>query len=155
MGSNGVETYSSQPVASATSRNWSAPYADTATIGTLLSDGTSRIRRVAERPSSRGISMSIIIRSGVSLVARLMASSPFSASTTRKPRRSNQIRSSSRLSSKSSTTSIVRIEEAVTSSSVDRMLTRASSSDWRSHTYAVDSALARYLFKSQVRCNKH
>src|SRR6185369_5820511 len=37
-GSNGVETYSLHPAASACARNWSAPYAETARIGTESSD---------------------------------------------------------------------------------------------------------------------
>jgi hypothetical protein len=121
-GSNGVETYSLQPAASARSRYWSAPYAETATIGTAAKFLSSRILRVAASPSSSGISTSMMIKSGRLLSAAMMARFPFSASTTRNPFFWSQVLSSNRVSSKSSTTRIVRRASFRLLGSADTML---------------------------------
>src|ERR1700754_2931090 len=78
-------------------------------MGTPPSSLTPRMCRVAANPSSCGICMSIIIKSGPSFSARSIACRPSAASMTRKPLRSSQVRRSSRVSSKSSTTRTVRL----------------------------------------------
>ena len=134
--SNGFVSWSSQPASNALSRSVGSEFEVKAITGMSESAGSAFKMRVADKPSSTGISRSIKITSGLQLEARFTASRPSRAWRTSWPRRPSNIAWRSRRASISSTRRILAIAGRVSARRSPRQarpshLTPLASTVWK------------------------